>query len=90
MEYGCKNRNRGYPHLPVWEDVIEPYFACWRVFRQVPDELQYAAAKDGLPEDKRMRPRIVSLFCELADRFDGAGRLREPPAQLEAGALAQA
>jgi four helix bundle protein len=45
MQTAYRNKNRGYQQLRVWEDAIELYSRCARVFRNWPFELKKVASQ---------------------------------------------
>jgi len=67
MEYGYKNKNRGYQQLRVWEDAIALYVACCRVFRQFPYELKRVASQEIASADSVHR-NIAEGYCRRSIR----------------------
>ena len=67
MEYGYKNKNRGYQQLRVWEDAIALYVACCRVFRQFPYELKRVASQEIASADCVHR-NIAEGYCRRSIR----------------------
>jgi four helix bundle protein len=67
MNYGYKNKNRGYQQLRVWEDAIELYVACCRVFRQFPYELKRVASQEIASADSVHR-NIAEGYCRRSIR----------------------
>ena len=67
MEYGYKNKNRGYQQLRVWEDAIELYAASCRVFRQFPYELKRVASQEIASSDSVHR-NIAEGYCRRSIR----------------------
>ena len=67
MEYSYKNKNRGYQQLRVWEDAIELYVACCRVFRQFPYELKRVASQEIASTDSVHR-NIAEGYCRRSIR----------------------
>lgn len=67
MEYSYKNRNRGYQQLRVWDDAIEFYVACCRVFRQFPYELKRVASQQIASSDSVHR-NIAEGYCRRSIR----------------------
>ena len=67
MEYGYKNKNRGYQQFRVWADAIELYVACCRVFRQFPYELKRVASQAIASADSVHR-NIAEGYCRRSIR----------------------
>lgn len=67
MEYSYKNKNRGYQQLRVWDDAIEFYVACCRVFRQFPYELKRVASQEIASADSVHR-NIAEGYCRRSIR----------------------
>ena len=67
MEYSYKNKNRGYHQLRVWDDAIEFYVACCRVFRQFPYELKRVASQEIASSDSVHR-NIAEGYCRRSIR----------------------
>jgi len=67
MEYSYKNKNRGYQQLRVWEDAIELYVACCRVFRPFPYELKRVASQEIASVDSVHR-NIAEGYCRRSIR----------------------
>jgi len=67
MEPKYYNKNRGYQQLRVWEDAIEFYVLCWRVFRKFPYELKRVASQEIAPADSTHR-NIAEGYCRRSIR----------------------
>lgn len=67
MEYGYKNKNRGYQQLRVWVDAIELYVSCCRVYRQFPYELKRVASQAIASADSVHR-NIAEGYCRRSIR----------------------
>jgi four helix bundle protein len=67
MIYSHKNKNRGYQQLRVWEDAIELYIACCRVFRAFPYELRRVASQEIASVDSVHR-NIAEGYCRRSLR----------------------
>jgi four helix bundle protein len=46
METNYRNKNRGYQQLRVWQDAIDFYVSCCRVFRMWPYDLRRVASQE--------------------------------------------
>jgi four helix bundle protein len=62
MEGQYRNKNRGYQQLPVWQDAIEFYRECCRVFRGFPYELRRVASQQMASVDSVHR-NIPEGYC---------------------------
>jgi four helix bundle protein len=67
MEGHYKNRNRGYQQLRVWQDAIEFYADCSRVFRTFPYELKRVASQEIASADSTHR-NIAEGYCRRSLR----------------------
>lgn len=57
-----KNKNRGYQQLRVWQDAIDFYVTCCRVFRVFPYELKRVASQEIASADSVHR-NIAEGYC---------------------------
>ena len=62
-----KNKNRGYQQLRVWQDAIEFYVACCRVFRAFPYESKRVASQEIASADSLHR-NIAEGYCRRSVR----------------------
>lgn len=62
MEYGYKNKNRGYQQLRVWEDAIELYVECCKVFRAFSYDLRRVASQ-GIASADSVHRNIAEGYC---------------------------
>ena len=62
MESKYKNRNRGYQQLRVWQDAIEFYRECSRVFRAFPYDLKRVASQ-GIASADSVHRNIAEGYC---------------------------
>jgi four helix bundle protein len=62
-----RNKNRGYQQLRVWQDAIEFYTACCRVFRAFPYELRRVASQQIASADSGHR-NIAEGYCRRSIR----------------------
>jgi len=61
MDVSYRNKNRGYQQLRVWQDAIEFYVMCCRVFRAFPYELKRVASQGVASAD--------SVHCNIAEGY---------------------
>jgi four helix bundle protein len=64
---GRKNKNRGYQELRVWQDAIEYYALCCRVFRQFPREL-LRVASNAITSSDSVHRNIAEGYCRRSIR----------------------
>jgi four helix bundle protein len=57
-----RNKNRGYQQLRVWQDAIEFYVACCRVFRAFPYDLRRVASQ-GIASADSVHRNIAEGYC---------------------------
>ena len=62
MEGQYRNKNRGYQQLRVWQDAIEFYRQCSRVFRVFPYELKRVASQ-GIASADSVHRNIAEGYC---------------------------
>jgi four helix bundle protein len=67
MEVSYRNKNRGYQQLRVWQDAIEFYVACCRVFRPFPYELKRVASQ-GIASADSVHRNIAEGYCRRGIR----------------------
>ena len=67
MEGQHRNKNRGYQQLRVWQDAIEFYADCSRVFRMFPYELKRVASQQIASADSTHR-NIAEGYCRRSIR----------------------
>jgi four helix bundle protein len=67
MSVSYRNKNRGYQQLRVWQDAIEFYVACCRVFRQFPYELKRVASQ-GIASSDSVHRNIAEGYCRRGIR----------------------
>jgi four helix bundle protein len=67
MESQYKNKNRGYQQLRVWQDAMEFYVLCCRVFRSLPFELKRVASQAIASADSIHR-NIAEGYCRRSVR----------------------
>ncbi|HMP84834.1 MAG TPA: four helix bundle protein [Verrucomicrobiota bacterium] len=67
MEVSYRNKNRGYQQLRVWNDAIEFYVACCRVFRAFPYELKRVASQ-GIASADSVHRNIAEGYCRRGIR----------------------
>src|ERR1039457_4017097 len=67
MESQYRNKNRGYQQLRVWQDAIEFYAQCSRVFRAFPYELKRVASQQIASTDSVHR-NIAEGYCRRSIR----------------------
>jgi four helix bundle protein len=67
METNYRNKNRGYQQLRVWQDAIDLYVLCWRVFRRFPYELKRVASQAIASADSVHR-NIAEGYCRRSLR----------------------
>ena len=67
MEGHCKNKNRGYQRLRVWQDAIQFHADCSRAFRVFPYELKRVASQQIASADSTHR-NIAEGYCRRSLR----------------------
>lgn len=67
MEYSYKNKNRGYQQLRVWQDAIDFYVECCRVFRAFPYELRRVASQ-GIASADSVHRNVSEGYCRRSLR----------------------
>src|SRR6185503_13893242 len=59
--------NRGYQQLRVWQDAIDFYVACCRVFRAFPYDLRRVASQ-GIASADSVHRNIAEGYCRRSIR----------------------
>ena len=67
METNYRNKNRGYQQLRVWQDAIDFYVSCSRVFRTWPYDLRRVASQEIASADSVHR-NIAEGYCRRSIR----------------------
>ena len=67
METNYRNKNRGYQQLRVWQDAIDFYVSCSRVFRTWPYDLRRVASQQIASADSVHR-NIAEGYCRRSLR----------------------
>ena len=67
METNYRNKNRGYQQLRVWQDAIDFYVSCCRVFRTWPYDLRRVASQEIASVDSVYR-NIAEGYCRRSIR----------------------
>lgn len=67
MAVSYRNKNRGYQQLRVWQDAIDFYVLCCRVFRALPYELKRVASQQIASSDSVHR-NIAEGYCRRSLR----------------------
>jgi four helix bundle protein len=67
METNYRNKNRGYQQLRVWQDAIDFYISCSRVFRTWPYDLRRVASQEIASADSVHR-NIAEGYCRRSIR----------------------
>jgi four helix bundle protein len=67
METNYRNKNRGYQQLRVWQDAIDFYVSCSRVFRTWPYDLRRVASQKIASADSVHR-NIAEGYCRRSIR----------------------
>ena len=62
MSPSYRNKNRGYQQLRVWQDAIEFYVQCCRVFRTFPYDLRRVASQ-GIASADSVHRNIAEGYC---------------------------
>jgi len=62
METNYRNKNRGYQQLRVWQDAIDFYVSCSRVFRMWPYDLRRVASQ-GIASADSVHRNIAEGYC---------------------------
>jgi four helix bundle protein len=64
---GRRNKNRGYQRLRVWQDAVEYYALCCRVFRRFPRDLARVAS-NGIASSHSVHRNIAEGYCRRSIR----------------------
>ena len=67
METNYRNKNLGYQQLRVWQDAIDFYVSCSRVFRTWPYDLRRVASQEISSADSVHR-NIAEGYCRRSLR----------------------
>jgi four helix bundle protein len=67
MDTNYRNKNRGYQQLRVWQDAVDFYAACCRVFRAFPYDLRRVASQAIASADSVHR-NIAEGYCRRSIR----------------------
>lgn len=67
MESQFRNKNRGYQQLRVWQDAIEFYVACCRLFKTFPYDLRRVASQ-GIASADSIHRNIAEGYCRRSIR----------------------
>jgi four helix bundle protein len=67
MEMNYRNKNRGYQQLRVWQDAIDFYVSCCRVFRTWPYDLRRVASQEIASVDS-VHQNIAEGYCRRSIR----------------------
>jgi four helix bundle protein len=67
METSYRNKNRGYQQLRVWQDAIDFYVSCCRIFRSWPYELRRMASQ-GIASADSVHRNIAEGYCRRSIR----------------------
>ncbi|MGA3143703.1 MAG: four helix bundle protein [Verrucomicrobiota bacterium] len=67
METNYRNKNRGYQQLRVWQDAIDFYVSCSRVFRMWPYDLRRVASQ-GIASADSVHRNIAEGYCRRSIR----------------------
>ena len=67
METNYRNKNLGYQQLRVWQDAIDFYVSCSRVFRTWPYDLRRVASQEIASADSVHR-NIAEGYCRRSLR----------------------
>ena len=67
METNYRNKNRGYQQLRVWQDAIDFYVSCSRIFRTWPYDLRRVASQEIASVDSVHR-NIAEGYCRRSIR----------------------
>ncbi len=67
METSYRNKNRGYQQLRVWQDAIDFYIACCRLFRAFPYDLRRVASQ-GIASADSVHRNIAEGSCRRSVR----------------------
>ncbi len=67
MEVSNRNKNRGYQQLRVWQDAIDFYVACCRVFKAFPYDLRRVASQ-GIASADSVHRNIAEGYCRRSVR----------------------
>ena len=62
-----RNKNRGYQQLRVWQDAIDFYVACCRVFKVLPYDLRRVASQ-GIASADSVYRNIAEGYCRRSIR----------------------
>jgi four helix bundle protein len=67
METNYRNKNRGYQQLRVWQDAVDFYVSCCRVFRMWPYDLRRVASQ-GISSADSVHRNIAEGYCRRSIR----------------------
>ena len=67
METSYRNKNRGYQQLRVWQDAVDFYIACCRLFRAFPYDLGRVASQ-GIASADSVHRNIAEGYCRRSVR----------------------
>jgi four helix bundle protein len=67
METSYRNKNRGYQQLRVWQDAIDFYVACCRVFKTIPYDLRRVASQ-GIASVDSVHRNTAEGYCRRSIR----------------------
>jgi len=67
METNYRNKNRGYQQLRVWQDAIDFYVSCCRIFRAWPYDLRRVASQ-GIASADSVHRNIAEGYCRRSIR----------------------
>jgi four helix bundle protein len=67
METSYRNKNRGYQQLRVWQDAIDFYVACCRVFKTFSYDLRRVASQ-GIASADSVHRNIAEGYCRRSIR----------------------
>ncbi len=67
VEVSYRNKNRGYQQLRVWQDAIDFYVACCRVFKAFPYDLRRVTSQ-GIASADSVHRNIAEGYCRRSVR----------------------
>ncbi|MGB8370839.1 MAG: four helix bundle protein [Limisphaerales bacterium] len=67
METNYRNKNRGYQQLRMWQDAIDFYVSCSRVFQTWPYDLRRVASQ-GIASADSVHRNIAEGYCRRSLR----------------------
>jgi four helix bundle protein len=67
METNYRNKNRGHQQLRVWQDAIDFYVACCRMFKTWPYDLRRVASQ-GIASADSVHRNIAEGYCRRSLR----------------------